>query len=229
MEAARIAVKFRTPVILLSDTFLTNSSEPWRIPDADALPRIDPRFASQPNHDDGFMPYLRDESFARPWAVPGTPGLIHRIGGLEKQDVTGDISYDPANHERMTHLRGAKIDRIADDIPLLDVDDPDGDGRLLVLGWGSSFGANKAGVRRARDRGLSVAFAHLTHLNPLPKNVGEVVTRYPKVLIPEMNLGQLAMLVRARFLVDAKTLSKVQGQPLHAQEVEDAIQKEVER
>ena len=229
MEAARIAVKFRTPVILLSDTFLTNSSEPWRLPDVDGLPKIDPRFATQPNHDDGFMPYLRDENFSRPWAVPGSPGLLHRIGGLEKEDVTGNISYDPANHERMTHLRAAKIGKIADDIPSLDVEDPDGEGQVLVLGWGSSYGANKAGVRRARDRGLPVAFAHLTHLNPLPRNIGDVVTRYPKVLIPEMNLGQLAMLIRARFLVDARSLSKVQGQPLHAHEVEDAIAQEFER
>jgi 2-oxoglutarate ferredoxin oxidoreductase subunit alpha len=229
MEAARIAVKFRTPVILLSDTFLTNSSEPWRLPDVDSLPEIDPRFATQPNHDDGFMPYLRDENLARPWAVPGTPGLLHRIGGLEKEDVTGNISYDPANHERMTHLRAAKIAKIAEDIPPLEVDDPTEGAELLLLGWGSSFGANKAGVRRARERGLGVAFAHLTHLNPLPANLGEVVRRYPKVLIPEMNLGQLAMLVRARLLLDVRSFTKVQGQPLLAHEIEQAIVEEFGR
>src|SRR5438477_1058142 len=135
MEACRIAIKYRTPVILLSDTFLTNSSEPWRIPDVDGLPAIEPKFATQVNHDDGFMPYLRDDNLARPWAVPGTPGLIHRIGGLEKEDVTGTISYDGENHQRMTDLRLAKIERIAQDIPLLEVDDPDGDAQLLVLGW----------------------------------------------------------------------------------------------
>src|SRR5205823_4785049 len=179
IEAARIAVKFRTPVILLSDTFLTNSSEPWRLPDVGSLPEIDPRFATQPNHDEGFMPYLRDETLARPWAVPGTPGLLHRIGGLEKEDVTGNISYDPANHERMTHLRAAKIAKIAEDIPPLEVDDPNGDAELLLLGWGSSYGAIKGGVRRVRRAGVKVAHAHLTHLNPLPKGVGEAVGRYP--------------------------------------------------
>jgi 2-oxoglutarate ferredoxin oxidoreductase subunit alpha len=229
MEAARIAVKYRTPVILLSDTFLTNSSEPWKLPEIDALPVIEPKFATQPNHDDGFMPYLRDDNLARPWAVPGTPGLIHRIGGLEKEDVTGNISYDPQNHQRMTDLRAAKIAKIAGDIPELEVEDPDGDAEILVLGWGSSFGANKAGVRRAREAGKKVAFAHLTHLNPLPRNIEEVVRRYPKLLIPEMNSGQLAFILRAKFLVDAKSYPKIQGQPLHASEVMDEILRSVDR
>jgi 2-oxoglutarate ferredoxin oxidoreductase subunit alpha len=229
LEAARIAVKFRTPVILLSDTFLTNSSEPWRLPDVDGLPVIEPRFATQPNHDDGFMPYLRDENLARPWAIPGTPGLRHRVGGLEKQDVTGNISYDPVNHERMTHLRQAKVSKVADDIPSLEVDDPGGDAELLVLGWGSTYGAIVAGVRRARDAGLRVARAHLVHLNPLPANVEEVLRRYPRVLLPEMNLGQLAMILRARFLVDVRSFTKVQGQPIHAAEVEARIHEELGR
>jgi 2-oxoglutarate ferredoxin oxidoreductase subunit alpha len=223
IEAVRIAVKYRTPVILLSDTFLTNSSEPWKLPDVDALPAIEPRFATQPNHDDGFMSYLRDENLARPWAVPGTPGLIHRIGGLEKEDVTGNISYDAANHERMTYLRAAKVAKIADDIPPLEVDDPDGDAELVVLGWGSSYGTIKAAARRVRDAGRSVAVAHLLHLNPLPKNTGEVLSRYAKVLIPEMNTGQLLKIVRAEFLVDAQGYSKVTGHPLMSGDLEQEI------
>src|SRR5439155_27151003 len=188
--------------------------------DVDALPEIAPHFATQVNHDDGFMPYLRDDNLSRPWAVPGTPGLQHRVGGLEKEDVTGNISYDGANHERMTHLRAAKIAKIAEDIPPLSVDDADGDAQLLVLGWGSTYGAILAGVRRARERGLKVATAHLTHVNPLPANTGEVIRRYPKVLLPEMNMGQLALLLRARFLVDVECFTKAQGQPIHAHEVE---------
>ena len=220
IEAVRIAVKYRTPVILLSDTFLGNSSEPWLLPDTGKLPEIEPRFATQPNHDDGFMPYLRDENLSRPWAVPGTPGLVHRIGGLEKEDVTGDISYEAANHERMTHLRAAKVAKIADDIPALEVDDPDDDAQLLILGWGSTYGSIKAAVRRVRQAGPKVAFAHLTHLNPLPKNIGEVLAKYPKVLIPEMNTGQLLKIIRAEFLVDAEGYSKVQGQPFQTAEIE---------
>jgi 2-oxoglutarate ferredoxin oxidoreductase subunit alpha len=222
-EAVRIAVKYRTPVIFLTDTFLGNSSEPWLLPDVDSLPLIEPRFATQPNHDDGYMPYLRDENLARPWALPGTPGLEHRVGGLEKQDVTGNISYDPDNHDRMTHLRQAKVEKIADDIPLLEVDDPSGDAELLVLGWGSTYGAIRAGVLRARDKGRRVAAAYLVHLNPFPKNVEDVVRRYPRVLIPEMNLGQLAMIIRARFLVDAESFSKMKGAPILASEMEEQI------
>jgi 2-oxoglutarate ferredoxin oxidoreductase subunit alpha len=223
IEAVRIAVKYRTPVILLSDTFLTNSSEPWLLPDLDATPDIDPKFATQPNHDDGFMPYLRDDNLARPWAVPGTPGLIHRVGGLEKQDVTGNISYEGDNHERMTHLRAAKVAKIAEDIPVLEVDDPTDDAQLLVLGWGSTYGAIVAGVRRTREAGKKVAAAHLRHLNPLPRNTGEVVRAYPRVLIPEANMGQLWQIIRAEFLVDAESFSKVQGQPIFASEIEREI------
>jgi 2-oxoglutarate ferredoxin oxidoreductase subunit alpha len=227
LEAVRIAVKYRTPVILLSDTFLGNSSEPWKLPDVQALPDIDPKFATQANHDDGFMPYLRDDNLARPWAVPGTPELIHRIGGLEKEDVTGDISYDPQNHERMTGLRAAKVAKIAEDIPSLEVDDETGDARLLVLGWGSTFGAITAAVRRVRGKGRKVAAAHLTHLNPLPRNTGEVVHRYETVLIPEMNTGQLVKVIRSEFLVDAESYAKVQGQPIFAAEMEEQILRRV--
>ena len=223
IEACRIAVKYRTPVILLSDTFLANSSEPWLLPDVESLPTIDPGFATKPNAGTEFLPYLRDENLARPWAVPGTPGLRHRIGGLEKEDGTGDISYEPENHERMTELRAAKVAKIGDDIPPLDVDDPDGDAELLVLGWGSTWGTIRATVRRVREGGKKVAAAHLVHLNPLPKNTGDVVRAYRKVLIPEMNTGQLALLIRGRFLVDAISYSKVQGLPIFVEELEQEI------
>jgi 2-oxoglutarate/2-oxoacid ferredoxin oxidoreductase subunit alpha len=227
IEAVRIAVKYRTPVILLSDTFLANSSEPWRVPDVDTLPVIEPRYATEPNAPDGFMPYLRDENLARPWALPGTPGLEHRIGGLEKEDGTGNISYDAANHAHMTELRAAKVEKVAEDIPLLDVDDPTGGAELLVLSWGSSFGPVKAGVRRVRDAGKEVAFAHLMHLNPLPQNTAEVLRRYRRVLIPETNMGQLALVIRGRFLSDAKAVTKVEGRPFFAHEIEDEILKEL--
>jgi 2-oxoglutarate ferredoxin oxidoreductase subunit alpha len=223
IEAARIAVTYRTPVILLSDTFLSNSSEPWKIPDVDALPTIEPRFATAPANGDGFRPYERDEKLARPWATPGTPGLVHRIGGLEREDRTGNISYDPLNHERMTDLRAAKIAGIANDIPPLEVDDPDGDAELLILAWGSSLGTVRAATRRVRADGRKVAAAHLRHLNPFPSNTGEVVTSYRKVLIPEMNSGQLSMLIRARFLVDAISFTKVQGIPIFADDLEQEI------
>ena len=221
LEAARIAVRYRTPVILLSDTFIANSSEPWALPDVDELPTIDPAFAS-PNGPD-FLPYSRDDRLARPWAVPGTPGLVHRIGGLERQDGTGNISYDPANHELMTRLRQAKVEGVADDVPALEVDDPSGDAELLVLGWGSSLGTITAAVGAARADGKKVATAHLRHLNPFPANTAEVVRAYPKILIPEMNLGQLAALIRAKYLVDAQTYSKVQGLPIFAEELENEI------
>ncbi|MFQ5425745.1 MAG: 2-oxoacid:acceptor oxidoreductase subunit alpha [Gaiellales bacterium] len=221
-EAARIAIKYRTPIFILSDTFLGNSSEPWEIPDADDLPEIDPMFAVEANHDDGFMPYLRNDYLARPWAPAGTPGLQHRLGGLEKADVTGHISYDPNNHERMTRLRAEKVEKIADDIPPLAVDDPDG-ADLLVMGWGSTDGAIRAAARRARAWGGRVATAQITHLNPLPPNTGDVLKSYEKVLVPEINTGQLTLLLRARFLVDVECYSKVQGQPLQANELESAI------
>jgi len=223
IEAARIAVTYRTPVILLSDTFLSNSSEPWRIPEVDALPTIEPRFATSPSGGDGFHPYARDERLARPWAIPGTQGLVHRIGGLERQDLTGNISYDPANHERMTKLRAAKVAGIADDIPPLAVEDPDEGAELLVVGWGSTLGTIRAAARRVREQGRKVATAHLRHLNPLPSNTGEVLAAYPKVLVPEMNSGQLSLLLRARFLVDARSFTKVQGIPIFADDLEHEI------
>ncbi len=231
IEAARIAVKYRTPVFLLSDGYLANGAEPWKVPDVDSLPDISVEFASAPNHvaDDGtevFWPYLRDaDTLARPWAIPGTPGLTHRIGGLEKADGSGDVSYDPVNHERMTRIRVAKVAGIAADIPQAEVDDPDGLGgaEVLVLGWGSTYGAIAAGIRRVRAQGRKVAQLHLRHLNPFPTNVGELLHAYPKILVPEMNMGQLVKLVRAEFLVDARPLNKVQGQPFRAAEIESAI------
>jgi 2-oxoglutarate/2-oxoacid ferredoxin oxidoreductase subunit alpha len=220
-EAARIAVRYRTPVILLTDLFLANGSEPWRIPDAAGLPEIDPDFARAPaDGDPPFRPYARNDDGARPWAVPGTPGLAHRIGGLEKQDVTGDISYDAANHARMTELRAAKVAGI--EVPDVVVDDPDG-AELLVVGWGSSEGALRAGARRVRERGLRVARAHLHHLNPFPANLGEVLRAYPRVLVAEMNSGQLAHLLRAEYLVPVRGFTRVEGRPLFAAEVEQAI------
>jgi 2-oxoglutarate ferredoxin oxidoreductase subunit alpha len=219
LEAVRLAIKYRTPVILLSDTFLANSSEPWRLPSLDDLPEIDPNFASEPNWQGQFWPYLRDENLARPWAVPGTPGLRHRIGGLEKEDRTGNISYEPENHAHMTRLRAERVQRIADDIPELEVDDPDG-ADLLVLGWGSTYGAIQGAARRVRrENGARVATAHLTHLSPLPRNTGDVVRSFKRVLIPEMNMGQLAKIIRAEFLVDAESFTKVEGLPIFTQEV----------
>jgi 2-oxoglutarate ferredoxin oxidoreductase subunit alpha len=223
IEAARIAVKYRTPVFLLSDAYLANGSEPWLLPDLAGLPDISVDFATEPNFEGEFMPYLRDErTLARPWAIPGTPGLEHRIGGLEKADVTGNVSYDPDNHDLMVRLRAQKVAGIASDIPELDVDDPDG-ARLLVLSWGGTFGPVAAGVRRVRKDGGRVAHAHLKHLNPFPRNTGDVLKRYERVLIPEINLGQLLQLVRAEFLVDAVGYNRVRGLPLRAGEIEQAI------
>ena len=222
LEAVRIAISYRTPVILLSDTFLANSSEPWQVPDAADLPEIDPGFATGTNRDGTFLPYLRDDKLARPWAIPGTKGLQHVIGGLEKEDETGNVNYEPDNHARMTRLRAERIAGIADDIPGLQVDHEDG-AEMLVLGWGSTFGAIKGAVRRVRKRGKKVARAHLYHLNPLPRNTGEVVKAYDKVLIPETNTGQLVKIIRSEFLVDAQSYTKVEGLPIFAEELDDAI------
>jgi 2-oxoglutarate ferredoxin oxidoreductase subunit alpha len=222
LEAVRLAITYRTPVILLSDTFLANSSEPWRVPDAAELPEIDPGFATGPNEGDAFLPYLRDERLARPWAPPGTKGLQHVIGGLEKEDRTGNINYEADNHALMTRLRAERIAGIAEDIGELEVDDEDG-AEMLVLGWGSTYGAIKGAVRRVRRRGRKVARAHLYHLNPLPRNTGEAVRRYPKVLIPETNTGQLSKIIRAGYLVDAESYTKVEGLPIFAEELDDAI------
>ncbi len=223
LEAARIALKYRTPVFLLSDAYLANGSEPWMIPDVSGLPDISTDFATEPNEDGSFLPYLRDpETLARPWAIPGTPGLEHRIGGLEKQDSTGNVSYDPDNHDHMVRIRARKVAGIAADIPELEVDDEDG-ARLLVLGWGGTYGPIAAAVRRVRGDGGKVAHAHLTHLNPFPRNTGDVLARYEKILVPEMNLGQLLKLVRAEFLVDAVGYNHVRGLPFRSGELAEAI------
>ncbi|RIQ26884.1 2-oxoacid:acceptor oxidoreductase subunit alpha [Jiangella rhizosphaerae] len=231
IEAVRIAVTYRTPVFLLSDGYLANGSEPWRVPDVDSLPTIEPGFATEPNHaTDGeaeFWPYLRDdETLARPWAVPGTPGLEHRIGGIEKLDGAGTISYDPNNHDRMVRVRQAKVDGIAG-IPDLEVEDPSGEARLLVVGWGSTYGPIGAAVRRARKAGHNVAQAHLRHLNPMPANTGDVLRSYDRVLVPEMNLGQLALLLRGKYLVDVVGYNRVRGLPFKAEELADVIMEEV--
>jgi 2-oxoglutarate/2-oxoacid ferredoxin oxidoreductase subunit alpha len=229
LEAVRIAVTYRTPVFLLSDGYLANGSEPWRLPALDELPTIDPAFATGPNGtgESGgeFLPFLRDpETLARPWAPPGVAGLEHRIGGIEKADRTGNISYDPDNHDFMVRTRQAKVDGIARSIPALEVDDAAGDARVLVLGWGSTYGPIGAAVRNVRRAGYSVAQAHLRHLNPFPANLGEVLRRYERVVIPEMNLGQLAMLVRARFLIDAISFTQVRGLPFRASDLAEMLQ-----
>jgi 2-oxoglutarate ferredoxin oxidoreductase subunit alpha len=227
IEAVRIATTYRTPVFLLSDGYLANGSEPWRIPDVDTLPDLRVEFASEHNHtnDDGstaFWPFVRDpDTLARPWAIPGTPGLEHRIGGIEKSDGEGNISYDPANHDRMTRLRQAKVDGIA--VPDLEVEDPTGDARVLVLGWGSTYGPIGAAARRVRRDGIPVAQAHLRHLNPFPANTAEVLRRYDRVIIPEMNLGQLSLLIRGRYLVDAIAYNQVRGLPFKAEEIAGVI------
>ncbi len=233
IEAARIALKYRTPVFLLSDGYLANGAEPWQVPDVESLPDISVEFATEPNHVDAegnpqFWPYLRDsETLARPWAVPGTPGLTHRIGGLEKADGAGTVSYDDGNHDLMSRLRVAKVAGIANDIPLAEVDDPavadGGRADLLVVGWGSTYGAIAAGVRRIRANGGQVAHLHLRHLNPFPTNLGELLRSYRSILVPEMNLGQLVKLLRSEFLVDARPLTKMRGKPFQAEEIEQAI------
>ncbi|MFB6986365.1 2-oxoacid:acceptor oxidoreductase subunit alpha [Streptomyces sp. NPDC056230] len=231
LDAARIALTYRTPVFLLSDGYLANGSEPWKIPEIDELPDLRVRFATGPNHElaDGtevFWPYKRDpQTLARPWAIPGTPGLEHRIGGIEKQDGSGNISYDPANHDFMVRTRQAKIDGI--EVPDLDVDDP-ADARTLVLGWGSTYGPITAAVRRLRAAGHPIAQAHLRNLNPFPRNLGEVLRRYDKVVVPEMNLGQLATLIRAKYLVDAHSYNQVNGMPFKAEQLATALKEAID-
>jgi 2-oxoglutarate ferredoxin oxidoreductase subunit alpha len=230
IEAARIALTYRTPVMLLSDGYLANGAEPWQIPDVEDLPDLTVEFASEPNATtpDGtpeFQPYLRDpETLARPWAIPGTSGMQHRIGGLEKADKTGNISYDPANHDLMTRLRQAKVDGIAASIGPTDVDDPDGDARVAVIGWGSTYGPIGAACRRIRRSGRSVAQVHLRHLNPFPADLGEVLRRYDRVICPEMNLGQLSLLLRAKYLVDVESHTQVRGLPFRAAELAAVVQ-----
>jgi 2-oxoglutarate ferredoxin oxidoreductase subunit alpha len=224
IEAARIALKYMTPVILLSDGYLANGAEPWRVPDFDALPTIDVSHATATNGPDGeFLPYERDPlTGARPWAIPGTPGLEHRIGGLEKQARTGNVSYDPDNHEMMTAARAAKVAGIANDIPDVEIIGPD-DARLLVVSWGSTYGSVRAGVNNAAAEGYHVAHVHLRYLNPFPRNLGDVVTRYEQILVPELNRGQLASVLRSAFLVPTVTLSKIQGVPFMAHEITEKI------
>jgi 2-oxoglutarate ferredoxin oxidoreductase subunit alpha len=228
IEAARIALKYRTPVILLSDGYLANGSEPWLLPEVDSLPDISVPFATEPNHTDEegnpeFWPYLRDETtFARPWAIPGTPKLMHRIGGLEKKDGTGNIDYTPDNHQLMVELRKAKVDAVAADIPPTAIEgDPDAD--VLVVGWGSTWAAIDAAVQRQRRAGHKVARIHLVHLNPLPPDLGDILARFDRVIVPELNTGQLANVLRAKYLVDARPISKVQGLPFKSREIESAI------
>ncbi len=234
VEAVRIATTYKTPVLVLSDGYLANGSEPWRVPATDELPVIEVEYATEPNALDAkgeptFLPFLRDEeTLARPWAIPGTPGLEHRIGGIEKADGTGNISYDPANHQLMTDLRAAKVDRVASTLPPLEVDDPDGDARLLVLGWGSTYGPIAAAVREARKRGAKVARTHLRYINPFPTDLGEVLRRYDRVVVPEMNSGQLALLLRAEYLVDIKSHTAVRGLPFTTTELADAIMSHLE-
>jgi len=221
IEAFRIAVRHSTPVIVLSEGFLANSAEPWKIPRYADFEPIEVEHLTDP---EGFQPYSRDEAtLARPWVVPGTPDLEHRIGGLEKQHLTGNVSYDPDNHEFMCRLRAEKVERIADFIPPAEVNGPE-EGELLVIGWGSTYGAVHSAVKRMVGLGKSVAQLHLRHLNPFPKNLGEVLSRYEKVLIPELNLGQLALLIRAKFLVDAVSFAKLKGQPFTITEIEKKIE-----
>jgi 2-oxoglutarate/2-oxoacid ferredoxin oxidoreductase subunit alpha len=228
IEAVRLALKYRTPVVILSDGYLANGSEPWRVPALPDLPDLRAEFSFATAGDgDGlpFQPFQRDpQTLARPWAIPGTPGLEHRIGGIEKADGSGTISYDPDNHDKMVRLRQAKIDGIAADIPPLEVDDQDGNARVLVLGWGSTFGSIGAAVRRVRLAGGSVAQAHLRHLSPLPANLGEVLKRYDKVLVPEINLGHLALVLRGRYLTDVISYNRVRGLPFRAAELAGVIQ-----
>ncbi len=222
LEAVRIALKYRTPLILLSDGYIANASEPFRIPSLDELPEIAVSFASEPNRDGEFWPYLRDpETLARPWVLPGTPGLEHRVGGLEK-DERGRVSYDFANHDRMVKTRAEKVRRIARDIPPARLD-ADGGAELLVVSWGSTWGSVAAAVRRLRERGVRMAWTHLVHLNPLPPNLGEVVKSFPKVVVPENNLGQLLKVIRAEYLVDAKGVNSVEGRPFRASDLEEAF------
>jgi 2-oxoglutarate ferredoxin oxidoreductase subunit alpha len=225
VEAARIATAYRTPVIVLSDGQLAQGAEPWRVPTVAELPELPVRFATEPNSPDGrFLPYARDpETLARPWAVPGTPGLQHRIGGLEKSDGTGEVSYDADNHDRMVRLRAAKVAGIARSLPPVDVDDPGARARLLVVSWGSTYGAVREACREVRHEGVAVAHAHLRHLAPFPPDLADVLRRYERVLVPEMNSGQLALLLRARYLLDARSCGHVRGEPLSVSDVARAV------
>jgi 2-oxoglutarate ferredoxin oxidoreductase subunit alpha len=221
LEASRIAIKYMVPVIILSDGYLANGAEPWKIPEISELPEIPVHFETNPV---GFLPYRRNpDTLARPWAIPGTPGLEHRIGGIEKQDVTGNVNYDPLNHEHMVRTRAAKVEAVADDIAdIVPQGDPSGD--LLIVAWGSTHGPITAALKSQRAKGARIGHVHLRYLNPLPRNLGEVLKRYRQVLVPEMNMGQLIMLLRAKFLVDAQGLNKIQGKPFKEAEIESKIE-----
>jgi 2-oxoglutarate ferredoxin oxidoreductase subunit alpha len=221
LEASRIAIKYMVPVIILSDGYLANGAEPWKIPTMEELPEIPVKYVTDPV---GFQPYKRNpDTLARPWAVPGTPGLEHRVGGIEKQDVTGNISYDPLNHEHMVRTRAEKVQRIAQEIPDV-VPEGDTEGDLLIVGWGSTSGPITAALNSQREKGRKVGHVHLRFLNPLPRNLGDVLKRYKKVLVPEMNMGQLVMLLRAKYLVDAVSYGKIQGKPFKQSEIEFKIE-----
>ena len=221
LEASRIALKYMVPVIVLSDGYLANGAEPWKIPTVDELPKFPVKYRTEV---EGFQPYARDpQTLSRPWAVPGTPGLEHRIGGLEKQDGSGNVNYEPLNHEHMVHIRAAKVEAIVQDVPdVVPVGDPEGD--LLLVGWGSTYGAITAALRAERAKGRKIGHVHLRHLNPLPKNLGAVLKNYKKVVVPEMNLGQLVLVLRAKYLVDAIGYNKVQGKPFKQSEIENKIE-----
>jgi len=226
-EAVRLAVSFMTPVFLLSDGYLANGAEPWLIPNIADLPRIKVEHPTQPNGNGNgaphFLPYKRDARLVRQWAIPGAPGLEHRIGGLEKEDITGNVNYDPANHEHMIRTRAQKIANIANEIPLLEVNGP-AEGDLLVIGWGGTYGSIATAVERAQRKGLKVAQAHLRYLNPMPKNTADVLRRYKRILVPELNAGQLRLLLRGVYLVDAVGLNKIQGRPFLVSEIEEKIE-----
>jgi 2-oxoglutarate ferredoxin oxidoreductase subunit alpha len=221
LEASRIALKYMVPVIVLSDGYLANGAEPWRVPKPSELPEFPAHFATNP---EGFMPYSRDpNTLARPWAIPGTPGLEHRIGGIEKQDVSGNINYEPLNHEKMCRLRAAKVEAVAQEIPdVVPAGDPAGD--LLIVGWGSTYGPITVAMKAQRAKGRKIGHVHLRFLNPLPRNLGEVLKRYEKILVPEMNMGQLVMVLRAKYLVDAQGYDKIQGKPFRTSEIEAKIE-----
>ena len=225
IEAWRVASKFMVPVVLLTDGYIANGSEPWKIPDFANLPSIKinhPEQSTSNEDDDEFLPYARDENLARPWAIPGTPGLMHRVGGLEKQDGTGNVSYDPANHQHMVDVRQKKVENIANDIPPQELKGPD-EGKLLVLSWGGTFGSCRTAVNTMLAEGKAVSHAHLRYLNPFPKNLGEIISKFDQVLVPELNMGQLNMLIRARYLVETVALNKVQGKPFSVYELVEKI------
>lgn len=223
IEAWRIATQFMCPVMLLTDGYIANGSEPWRLPNVADLPKINVKYAGALQNGDEFLPYARDEYLARPWAIPGTPGLMHRIGGLEKQNLTGNVSYDPENHQRMTDLRAQKVANVAQSIPLQEVNGVE-KGKVLILSWGGTFGSCNTAVNRFIEQGKSVAHAHLRYLFPFPPNLGELLSNYETVLVPELNMGQLRTLIRAEFLVDAKGLNKVQGKPFAVSEIMEAVE-----